>query len=370
MHPPVETHAQHDNHVEQDHLQHGNQVPHANHVQHDIQVPHANHVQHDNLQQQVNHVNQLLVAGQHAPRQVAVPATQTAAPPTANAVHSIPPPAHAAPVARPAAQPAAPQHRPVPVLEPAVESRPGSRRGGMIGIVVACVVAGGAGLWLFTSSGESESATAAAPQAAPPAGEASPSDNKVHELVATSKSGAVAAGTASDPAAAPSGPSAPARAEAPAAAAAAAALASKSAAHAAAVAPPAPAKAPMKIAVLAPTAAQAKAAPAKAKAEPAPAPVPTAPPVEEVIDALKERLAHAVPGIHQCAMLSPTRAAQATGGLQLSVLVNPSGQIGEIELSGAQLDKPLETCIRGAVKALKFESFAGAPVTLKRAVTL
>ncbi len=92
----------------------------------------------------------------------------------------------------------------------------------------------------------------------------------------------------------------------------------------------------------------------------------------EVIEALKERLARAVSGIRQCAMLDSHRGGRGLGAgeLELSVTVAPSGQVNGIGLAGIGLGEKLETCIRAAVQRVTIEPFEGPPLTLKRSVSL
>ena len=98
-----------------------------------------------------------------------------------------------------------------------------------------------------------------------------------------------------------------------------------------------------------------------------PAPVAASP---EVVEALQERLARSVSGIRQCAMLDSHRGGHGAGELQLSVTVDPSGQIKAIGLAGIDLGDKLESCIRSAVQRISIEPFEGLPLTLKRTVSL
>jgi hypothetical protein len=91
-----------------------------------------------------------------------------------------------------------------------------------------------------------------------------------------------------------------------------------------------------------------------------------------VVESLKERLARAVPGIRQCAMLDARRdsAGPAAGTLELRVTIAPTGAVTELDLGGSELSRELQRCISAAVKRVPFAPFEGTAVTLQRQVAL
>jgi hypothetical protein len=90
----------------------------------------------------------------------------------------------------------------------------------------------------------------------------------------------------------------------------------------------------------------------------------------EVVEALRERLGRAIPGIRQCTMLDSRGGAGATGELQLTVTVEPSGRIANVALAGGHLGGKLASCMRGAVQRVRFDAFEGQAVVLQRHVPL
>jgi hypothetical protein len=96
-----------------------------------------------------------------------------------------------------------------------------------------------------------------------------------------------------------------------------------------------------------------------------------APASQEVVDGLRERLARALSGIRQCAMLDSRRGhPSATGDVTLTVTVAPSGRISSLDIAGAGLGAGLAACMRGAVERVRFDPFEGQPVILRREVSL
>ncbi|HUJ28468.1 MAG TPA: protein kinase [Myxococcales bacterium] len=136
---------------------------------------------------------------------------------------------------------------------------------------------------------------------------------------------------------------------------------------------PPPAPEPVAAPAPAPVAPHPKAAPKKVAAAPAKAAAPKAAPASpEAIEAVREQLGRAISGIRQCAMLETRRGGPDLSAEEVTVTatVDPSGQVSAISFSGASLPGPLDACIRGAVKRVKFDPFEGGPATVSRAISL
>jgi serine/threonine-protein kinase len=222
------------------------------------------------------------------------------------------------------------------VVQVPIEERPRPRRKGAIAGLLLALAATGAGIALRGRTEAKGTPAAMAHVAAAPPIAATPPPAPVEAA----------------PAAAPAPASMPAATDAPRAVASPPAEALTAPAE---VAPPPP-------------------EPAKPARKRAPSSAPharAAPASPEVVESLRERLARALSGIRQCAMLDSRRGHRtATGDVTLTVTVEPSGRVSSLGIAGAGLGAGLAACMRGAVERVRFDPFEGQPVVLRREVSL